>query len=105
MAVPQHQFASNVDFYDFVDTIAERLRRYHRFADAERLHTLIHKVVWTTSTELFGELRVALRNTQEADNLSDPDLASDMIAAVEALDYALSPRGRSRHPPVRYEKT
>jgi len=105
MAVPQRQFASNADFYDFVDTIAERLRRYHRFADAERLHTLIHKVVWTTSTELFGGLRLALRNTQETDNLSDSDLASDVTAAVEALDYALSPEGRSRHSLVPNEKT
>jgi len=104
MAAPQRQFASNADFYDFVDSVAERLRRCHRIADAERLHMLIHKVAWTTSTELFGELRIALRKTQETDNLADSDLASDITVAVEALDYALSPRGRSGPARVQHEK-
>ena len=55
MAATQRQFGSNADFYEFVDTIAERLRHNGCVADAERLHMLIHKVAWTTSTELFGD--------------------------------------------------
>jgi hypothetical protein len=105
MAAAQRQFFSNVDFYNFVDTIAERLRHCHRITDAERLHTLIHKVAWTTSTELFGELRIALRKTQETEDLADFGLASDITAAVETLDHALSSKGRSRHSRVPHEKT
>ena len=72
---------------------------------AERLHTLIHKVAWTTSTELFGELRIALRKIQETEDRADLDLGSDITAAIQTLDYALSPRGRSRHARVPHKQT
>jgi len=89
------QFASNDEFYTFVDRIAERLRLHGFTSDAERLHTLIHKVAWTTSTELFGELRIALRQTQEEGTLRDKALAYDISLAIDTLDHALSVRTSS----------
>jgi hypothetical protein len=89
------QFASNDEFYAFVDTIAERLRTCRFTSDAERLHTLIHKVAWTTSTELFGELRIALQQTQEQCTLPDETLAADVTLAIDTLEHALSVRRTS----------
>lgn len=91
----QHQFASNDEFYAFIDAITERLRKAGFAPDAERLHTLIHKVAWTTSTELFGELRIALRQTREDRMSMDDSLASDIALAVHTLDQALSGRSSS----------
>jgi len=63
---------------------------------AERLHTLIHKVAWTTSTELFGELRIALQQMHGKNKPADADLASDIAAAIQILRSALSYRAGSR---------
>ena len=96
MADAERKFTSNAELYEFIDTIAERLRRRDRFADAARLHTLIHKVAWTTSTELFGELRITLQQMQGKNKPADADLASDIAAAIQILSSALSYRAGSR---------
>jgi hypothetical protein len=105
MAAAEREFTSNAEFYEFVDTIAGRLRRCDRFADAERLHALIHKVAWTTSTELFGELRIALQQMQDKNKPADADLASDIADAIQLLASALSYRGCSRRFRVPHQKT
>jgi hypothetical protein len=88
-------FANNDEFYAFIDDIAERLRARQLNSDAERLHTLVRKVAWTTSTELFGELRIALRQTREQSALLDEALATDVALAIDTLDKALSVRTQS----------
>jgi hypothetical protein len=95
-ALPQkRQFSSNAEFSAFIDTIAQRLRSAGFREDGERLNTLVHKVAWTTSTELFGELRIALRKILEERKSIDGILSSDIAAAIDAIDVALAANAHS----------
>jgi hypothetical protein len=51
------QYSSNQDFYNHIDEIIEILRSTEHSKSADKIYSLIHKVTWTTSTELFEELR------------------------------------------------
>ena len=51
------RYSSNQDFYDHIDEVVEILRSTKHAKSAEKIHYLIHKVAWTTASELFGELR------------------------------------------------
>ena len=93
---PDRHFSNNDEFYTFVDTIAQRLCASGLAADGDRLNALVHKVAWTTSTELFGELRIALRKIDDHGRSVDAALLSDIAVAIEAIDYALCARARSR---------
>ena len=50
-------YSSTQDFYNHIDEIVEILRSTEHSRSAEKIYSLIHKVAWTTSSELFGELR------------------------------------------------
>jgi hypothetical protein len=50
-------YSSNQDFYNHIDSIVELLRTTSLSKSAEKIHFLLHKVAWTTTSELFGELR------------------------------------------------
>ena len=50
-------YSSNQDFYDHIDEVVEILRTTTLSKSAEKIHHLLHKVAWTTTSELFGELR------------------------------------------------
>lgn len=50
-------YSSNQDFYDHIDEIVDLLRTTSLSNSAEKIHYLLHKVAWTTTSELFGELR------------------------------------------------
>jgi hypothetical protein len=88
-------FANNTEFYAFIDTIGQQLRGTGRVDDAERLHTLIHKVAWTTSSELFGELRIALRDIREDRRALDQVLLSDITFAIDTIGEAFAASARS----------
>jgi hypothetical protein len=53
---------NNQEFYDCLDSLCARMRDAGMSSEAERISTLIHKVAWTTSSELFGELKFACRD-------------------------------------------
>jgi hypothetical protein len=91
----KRSFANNTEFYAFIDTIAQRLRGTDRPDVAERLHTLIHKVAWTTSSELFGELRIALRDIREDHQALDHALLSDITFAIDTVGEAFASSARS----------
>jgi len=50
-------YKSNQDFYDHIDEVVDSLRSVGHTNVADQIHSLIHKVAWTSSSELFGELR------------------------------------------------
>jgi hypothetical protein len=88
-------FANNTEFYAFIDTIGQQTRSTGRVDDAERLHTLIHKVAWTTSSELFGELRIALRDIREDRRALDQVPLSDITFAIDTIGEAFAASARS----------
>ena len=91
----KRQFTSNADFYTFIDTITQRLCSGGLVQHGERLNTLVHKVAWTTSTELFGELRIALRKIREERTSVDAALLSDITVAIVAIDDAFAASARA----------
>ncbi len=50
-------YRSNQEFYDHIDEVVELLRTVGHEKSADKINHLLHKVAWTTSSELFGELR------------------------------------------------
>ena len=82
------EFASNDDFYDFIDGLSNRLTEAGYEVHGRRLHVLLHEVPWTTSTELFGELRQSFLEIRAAAQLSS-DLNLDLDRCLQALQKAL----------------
>ena len=83
----KHQFKSNQEFYNHIDLLGARLRAAGAGAEADRLWELIHQVAWTTSTELFGELRNACREIVTARKNELPrEILDDLRACIRAID-------------------
>lgn len=80
------KFASNAEFYTFVDSIGDKLRRSEFAEDAARLHELVHEIAWTTSSEIFGELRLALKKIRKQRAGLPFDLSSDIRYAIRSID-------------------
>jgi hypothetical protein len=83
------EFATNDQFYAFVDAITERLRSRGFSSDADRLHGLVHETAWTTSTEVFGELRSALKRIRHQRADLDSNLSADIQYAIKAINKGL----------------
>lgn len=43
-----------------LDLLIERLKELHLTEPAEELHAILHESAWTTSSELLGEIKLAL---------------------------------------------
>ena len=80
---------SNDQFYAFIDAITEKLRGRGFTSDADRLHALVHKTAWTTSTEVFGELRSALKEIPSHRPDFDSNLSADIQFAIKTINKAL----------------
>jgi hypothetical protein len=81
-------YSSNQDFYNHIDEIVEILRSTKHSKSADKIDYLIHKVAWTTSSELFGELRnefVALNGSDK--NLSD-EIRKVLQQFIKTIDLA-----------------
>lgn len=50
-------YASNQDFYNHIDEVVVELRSTGLEPNARKIHFILHETVWTTTSELFGELR------------------------------------------------
>jgi hypothetical protein len=49
------------EFYSAVDNLIERLKSVGNIEEANKLDSLMHQTAWTTSSELLGELMLALK--------------------------------------------
>jgi hypothetical protein len=81
-------FASNTEFYGFIDSIRDKLKSSGFAEDAARLHELVHEMVWTTSSELFGELWLALKRIGRQRAGLPSDLSSDIRYAIRSINKA-----------------
>ena len=75
------------EFPAVIDVLRDKLRSDRFTNQANRLHELVHQRVWTTSNELYGELRLALKEIQ--DNVSDlpPDLNDEICRLIKSIDH------------------
>lgn len=61
---------SNQDFYAALDVLCKRLRGLGMVDEADRLSFRLHKVAWTSSSELFEEIALQLQGIIEGPNAS-----------------------------------
>jgi hypothetical protein len=59
---PKTRFKKLDEFYKALDALIERLETDGHQGDAQKLNTLIHGTVWTTGSELLGELMLTLKS-------------------------------------------
>jgi hypothetical protein len=82
-------FNSNQEFYVHVDSLIERLKGLHLIAPAEEMHSILHESAWTTSSELLGELRLALVKIRtEHQGQLPPDVEQDIASCVRIIEDA-----------------
>lgn len=53
-------FSSNEEFYGYVDSLSERLKKLNLFKPAQEIHAILHETAWTTSSEPLGEIKFVL---------------------------------------------
>ena len=84
-----HKYKSNDEFYKHLDMLTKSLSESGFSESGQKISFLIHKVAWTTSSELFGELRILLRETlkQHRDSLPQP-ISDDLLDCIRVIDRA-----------------
>jgi len=81
-------YESNQQFYDHIDEVVVLLRNEGYIGIADQVDYLLHSVAWTTTSELFGELR---NRFEQALNSGTPLLSStdaQLRGFVTTIDQA-----------------
>jgi len=81
------KLASSDEFPAVIDAIRDKLRSHGFIEDADRLHTLVHQMAWTTSNELYGELSLALREMRKERRDLPTDIAAEIRRIIKSIDY------------------
>jgi hypothetical protein len=80
------RLARSDEFPAVIDAISDKLRSRGFIGEADRLHTLVHEMAWTTSTELYGELSLALKEIRKELRDLPPDIASEIDRINKSID-------------------
>jgi hypothetical protein len=83
-------YSSNQEFYDHIDKVVILLRSDGHEHEANKIHHLLHKVAWTTSTELFGELRNCFEAILGASPGLSAPIAADLRNFIAVINGALN---------------
>lgn len=75
------RFAGSGEFPAVVDAISDKLRGVGFVEEAGRLDALVHEMAWTTSSELFGELLLALKQIRSERS----DLPSEIAGEIDRI--------------------
>ena len=70
------------DIYPAVDELIAELRLAGQTRQADILHHRLHKVAWTSRSELFKELNDVLTKTLKLDGVFMPDLTRKQIERI-----------------------
>ena len=75
------------EFPAVIDAIRDKLRSHGFTGEADRLHALVHEMVWTTSNELYGELRLALTKIRKERRDLPSDIAAEIRRIIKSIDH------------------
>jgi hypothetical protein len=81
------KLAGPAEFPAVIDAIRDKLRSDGFVGEADRLHTLVHEMVWTTSNELYGELRLALKEIGKERRDLPRDIAAETRRLIKSIDH------------------
>jgi hypothetical protein len=73
------RFSANDEFYEFVDHVSFDLNELGFSEASHRLTVVLHEVAWTTSTELFGEIKVTLEKLKALEGERLPQCLSEDV--------------------------
>jgi hypothetical protein len=74
------------EFPAVVDAVRDRLRSHGFNAEADRLQEILQGV-WTTSNELYGELRLALNEIRKKRRDLPPEIAAEIRRLIKSIDH------------------
>ena len=75
------------EFPAVIDAIRDKLRSNGFEGEAARLNRLVHEMAWTTSNELYGELRLALKQIGKEHRNLPADIAADIGRLIKSIDH------------------
>jgi hypothetical protein len=81
------RLASSDEFPAVIDAIKDKLKSRGFIGEADRLHTLVHQMAWTTSSELYGELSLALKKIRNERRDLPSDIASEIHRVIKSIDH------------------
>ncbi len=80
------QLAGPEQFPAVIDALGEQLRSAGFVVEADRFHYLVHEFVATTSTELYGELHLALKKLDYEHRALPRDIAVEIHRLLKSID-------------------
>lgn len=78
------KLASSDEFPAVIDAIRDKLRSHGLTGEADRIHTLVHQMAWTTSNELYEELSLALGKIRKERRDLPTDIAVEIRRIIKA---------------------
>ncbi|MBI4527067.1 MAG: hypothetical protein HY695_24995 [Deltaproteobacteria bacterium] len=89
MSTTKPEFSSNEEFYAFVDLLRDNLAELGFSDAAGELNEILHEIAWTTSSEIFGEIKRALLKVKaEEGHRLPPCLLEDIDVCLRAIELA-----------------
>ncbi len=79
------KLAGPEEFPAVVDAVRDKLRSHGFTAEADRLQGILQGV-WTTSNELYGELRVALNQIRKERGGLPTEIAAEIRRLIKSVD-------------------
>jgi hypothetical protein len=87
--VTKIRFKSNNEFYEFVDHLSADLSELGFSQASAELHEILHETAWTTSSEVFGEIKLTLERLKAREGKTLPEcLAQDIDACIATIKVA-----------------
>jgi hypothetical protein len=80
------RLATSEEFPGVIDAVSDKLRSHGFSGEADRLHKLVHEMAWTTSNELYGELRLALDKIRKECRNLPPYIAREVRRLIKSID-------------------
>jgi len=82
------QYKNNQEFYDDIERTIRELSSGGFLAEARKISFLLHSVAWTSSSELFRELRIEFNNLLMSSNDLNDETNDKLRHFVTMLDKA-----------------
>jgi hypothetical protein len=81
-------YASNQEFYERIDSVVVSLRSEGFAEAADQIDFLLHKVAWTTSSELFGELRARFEQILNSPSTLPSPIRTELNGFIVTINQA-----------------
>ncbi|HEX9928497.1 MAG TPA: hypothetical protein VGB02_08185 [Pyrinomonadaceae bacterium] len=83
------EFSSIDDFYSFVEVIRQKLNQEGLSNSAEQLSFILNDGVYTTSSEIFGEIKLILQKIiEEKSGEVSNELLENIKTVISTIDKA-----------------